>query len=67
MMIRPATKASSALWLWTHWPSTEAPAPKATNTVVNPKTKNTEASSTRRRSSLPTWALVICSMVVPPR
>ena len=50
MMTSPATIESWPLWSCTHCPSTEAPAPSATNTVVNPSTNSTEASTTRRQT-----------------
>ena len=60
----PATTASWFLCAAIHCPNTDAPAPKPTNTVVKPSTKNTEASTTRRHrcASMPSL-LPICSMV----
>ena len=49
MMTNPAMKDSWALCAWIHCPSTEAPAPSPTNTVVNPSTKKMDASTTRRQ------------------
>ena len=48
MITIPATTASWFLCAAIHCPNTDAPAPKPTNTVVKPSTKNTDASTTRR-------------------
>ena len=68
MMTTPEAIASSALYCPMNWPNAEAPAPSATNTVVNPITKNTDASTVRSHTSraMP-FSPVICSIEVPPR